>query len=102
MVVAGVKVRVSAVLDLCDRRVRRRLKVTLTDLARPWWPVQETGGEALTQAIGRAAYEAGFEAVMMPSARHPGGTNLNVFPDKLRMDSCLGVSNEKDLRKYLR
>lgn len=36
----------------------------------------------LTQELGRLAREAGFEALLVPSAATPG-TNLVLFPDRL-------------------
>jgi len=101
-VVVGVEIDLTAVLDLCDIGIRRRLGVTLNDLAQSWWPVQAAGDEALTQAIGRAAFDAGFEAVMLLSARRKGGINLNVFPERLRAGSSVTVLAENDLQKYLK
>jgi RES domain-containing protein len=98
----GLEIKIAAILDLCDPRIRRRLMLSLGDLAQPWWPVQEAGGEALTQALGRAAYEAGFEGVRLPSARQKGGINLNVFPGKLRAGSRVVVLAGRDLRQYLK
>jgi RES domain-containing protein len=102
MVVVGIEIKLTAILDLCQEGLRRRLNVTLEDLAQPWWPVQEAGNEALTQALGRAAFEAGFEAVMLPSVARKGGINLNVFPEKLRPESSLAVLAEEDLQQYLK
>jgi RES domain-containing protein len=101
-VLVGIEVKVSAVLDLSNIEIRRRLGVNLQDLAQPWWPMQEAGFEALTQAIGRAARDAGFEAVILPSARRKGGINFNVFPDRLRAGSSVAVIAENDLRRYLK
>lgn len=101
-VVVGVEIKLAAVLDLSDQQIRRRLGVTLQDLAQPWWLVQEAGDEALTQAIGRAAYDAGFEGVRLLSARRKGGMNLDVFPNKLRAGSSVKVSGEEDLQHYLK
>jgi len=101
-VVVGVEIKMCAVLDLCDPQIRLRLGVTLTELAQPWWPVQETGSEAVTQAIGRAARDAGFEAVKMPSVRRKGGINVNVFPDRLYAGSSVRVIAESELGKYLK
>jgi len=101
-VFVGLDVKVGALLDLSDEPVRSQLTITMANLAEPWWPVQETGHEALTQALGRAAYEAGFEAILLPSARRKGGFNLNVFPEKLRAGSAVRVIEEQDLERYLK
>ena len=100
-VVVGVEIQLAAALDLTELRIRRRLGVNLRDLAQPWWPVQEAGHEALTQAIGRAAHDAGFEAIMLPSVRRKGGVNLNVFPENLHAGSLVKVLAEQDLQQYL-
>jgi len=39
-VFVGVEIKLAAVLDLSDRRIRRRLKLNLKDLAQPWLPEQ--------------------------------------------------------------
>jgi hypothetical protein len=74
----------------------------LSNLGEPWWPAQEAGKEALTQAVGHAAYVAGFEAVMLLSVREKGGVNLNVFPEKLRAGSVVRVLAETELQAYLK
>jgi hypothetical protein len=47
------------------------------------------GAEALTQLVGRAAKEAGFEALVVRSGEDPEGRNFVVFPDNLRKSSQL-------------
>lgn len=100
-VVVGLKITLTVVLDLCDARIRRRLGVTLSDLAQNWWRLQESGHEALPQAVGRAAYQASFEGVLLPSMRRRGGRNLNLFPERLRPDSVVKVLAEEDLQRHL-
>jgi hypothetical protein len=101
-VLVGIEIEVSSLLDLCDASIREQLDVSLTDITASWWPVQESGREALSQAIGRAAYLTGFERVRLPSARRPEGINLNVFPVKLQPGSRMEVISEEDLAQYLR
>ncbi len=101
-ILVGIELKISVVLDLCDRDIRRRLKVTLADLAEAWWPVQESGCEALTQAIGRAAHDAGFEAVKLPSARRKPGVNVNVIRGNIRKGSVVRVLAENELKAYLK
>ncbi len=73
-VLASVKVRLNRVLDLTDRAVLHRLGLRPTDLVAPDW--------GLTQELSRLAHEAGFEALLVPSAAAPG-TNLVLFLDNL-------------------
>ncbi len=47
------------------------------------------GKEALTQAIGRAAAEAGLEALIVPSAQSRAKPNLAVFMENLRSKSIV-------------
>ena len=101
-VVVGVEVKLAAVLDLSVPAIRRRLRLSLKDLAVDWWSEQEAGKEALTQAVGRAAYAAGFEAVLLPSWRQKRGLNLNIFPKKLQAGSSVKIVAEADLRAYLK
>ena len=43
--------------------------------------------ESLTQAIGRAAFSAGFEALIAPSSADTRGTNAIVYPDALSAEA---------------
>jgi RES domain-containing protein len=83
MTLAGFRVDVQGLLDLTDTAIRRLLRVTLPQLKQPWWPIQHAGREALTQAIGRLAYETGFRGLLVPSAPDRAGRNLALFPDRL-------------------
>ena len=64
-----------------------------------WEAVQDAGGEAITQSIGRLAREAGFEGLLAPSARHERGTNMIYFPDRLPFArvSSIRLVNPQDL-----
>ncbi|MGH7452287.1 MAG: RES family NAD+ phosphorylase [bacterium] len=68
--VVGVEVKLSRVLDLTDGAVRRRLGITKANLIAPNWARTQRIDklEAFTQQIGRLAREAGFEAILVPSA----------------------------------
>jgi RES domain-containing protein len=83
-VFAAIEADLSETLDLMDGAIRQRLQVSLERMTREdWRAANERGREALTQAIGRAAFEAEFEGLVVPSAQDPEGGNLLVFPDKL-------------------
>lgn len=84
-VIVALEAKLDAVLDLTDPRTRSLLKVSRRALREePWRERQEAGIEALTQAIGRAAHEAGFDGLQAPSAPVPAGWNLVVFPQRAR------------------
>ncbi|MFN2385632.1 MAG: RES family NAD+ phosphorylase [Thermoanaerobaculia bacterium] len=84
-VVVALEAKLDAVLDLTDPRTRSLLRVSRRALRQePWRERQAAGGEALTQAIGRAAHEAGFDGLRAPSAPVPSGWNLVVFPQRAK------------------
>lgn len=71
--VTPLEVRLERVLDLTDPLLRTSLLLREADL---------TGDdEELTQRIGRAARDAGFEGLLVPSVQ--GGRDLVVFLDRL-------------------
>ena len=75
---------------LTDGSIRQRLQVSRERMvAEDWRRANEKGREALCQAIGRAAFDAGFEGILVPSAQDENGRNLIVFPDQLKPDSGL-------------
>ncbi len=75
-VVAAIKVSLSEVLDLGDRRTRRKLQVTLRDL-------RSTGDRRITQAIGIAARKAGLEGILYPVGNSPDRRNLAVLLERV-------------------
>jgi RES domain-containing protein len=81
--------RVHRVLDLTDPAVCHRVGVTPADVTGEWADALEAylagrGPLPLTQQIGRAAHLTGrVRGILFPSARHPGGLCLCVFPDRL-------------------
>lgn len=97
-VIVAARVRVGRVLDLTDAAIRRKIGFTLQELLdEDWRGIQATGEESWTQAIGRGARAAGFEAILASSARHRGGKNLVVFPDRLMTGSRLKLLAADDL-----
>jgi RES domain-containing protein len=83
-VIVSLAVRLRRVLDLTKVEVRRLVGVSSRRLVGEFWRVQqERGEEALTQAIGRLAFEMGWEGLHVPSAARKGGENLIIFPTNL-------------------
>ncbi|HVS18142.1 MAG TPA: RES family NAD+ phosphorylase [Planctomycetota bacterium] len=71
-------------LDLTAAEVVEAHALDLDALAAdPWWRTQGAGRDSLTQAVARAAFEAGLEGLIVPSAAVAGALNLAVFPDRL-------------------
>jgi RES domain-containing protein len=89
-VIAAIQVSLQRVLNLMDRDVLKKLKVRRRQLVdENWRGCNGRGIEALTQAVGRLAWEDDWEedkrweALLVPSAADPGGVNLVVFPGNL-------------------
>lgn len=84
LVLRGIGIRLTRVLDLCDGGVRVSLRVSEDRLVGADWEAENRAGrEAVTQAVGRAAAEAGFEGLIVPSAADPGARNVAVFVDRV-------------------
>jgi RES domain-containing protein len=65
-------VKLSNVLDLTSPSVRGQLNVSLEQI---------TGNSyAVTQKLGEFARSNGYSAILAPSARNAGGSNLVLFP----------------------
>lgn len=72
------------VVDLRRAEVLDALEVTEADLAGDWTP---DAPNAACLKVALAAKLAGAQAIVVPSAAHPGGWNLDVLPtgfDRLR------------------
>ncbi len=89
----GADVVLSKVLNLSSAATRNILKITLKQLRETNW--SSSSQETLTQLLGRLAFEAGFEAMLVPSAG--GGQNLNIFRQNLLSGSSLQIINEGEL-----
>ncbi len=86
-VFAAIEFQLAAVLMQNDAGVPSRLGLTAAQLVRePWRKLQERGQEALTQAVGRAAWTLGLEGLLVPSSENPVGLNLVVFNDFVPFD----------------
>ena len=91
-VLVALEASLAALADLTDGRARRALRVSRRRMRGDGWRrAAEQGRESLTQAIGRAAFEAELEGLLVPSAADRRGTNLVVFPARLRAASRLAV-----------
>lgn len=103
-VLVGVRLRLTRVLDLVDPRGPRTLPwIGLEELlAEDWRKVNDAGHEALSQALGRAAYACGAEGLLAPSARVAGGINVVYFPDSLAASSAAEILGEDELHRWLK
>jgi RES domain-containing protein len=98
-VIVALEANLERVLDLRDGDVRRALVVSEKRmLSEPWREEQKKGREALTQAMGRLAFDLDIQALVVPSAARKGGSNLIVFPTNLDPPkSWLRVVNRDEL-----
>jgi RES domain-containing protein len=98
LTIVAIDVRLNRLIDLADVRVLVDLGLTRQKLLRcRWRQSMDKGREALTQALGRVAFEAGLEGLFVPSAQTRKGSNLIVFPDNLQKGSTLAIQNAEKL-----
>ena len=91
-VLAAVEVSVASLADLTTPGARKSLRVSRRRMRKEdWRRATDEGREALTQAIGRAAFERGLEGLLVFSAPDPAGHNLVLFPARLGAASRLRV-----------
>ena len=98
--VVGIEVGLNRVLDLTAPMQRRRLGVTKASLTGADWVMTQDAEnrEALTQELGRLARNAGFEALLVPSAALPRtGKNLVIFSEQLLPHSYCHIVNKDRL-----
>lgn len=98
LVLVGIEVKLQRVLDLTDGKLRQLLGVSEERmLEADWQTAQSKGGEGLTQAIGRLAWEAKVESLLVSSARLKMEKNMVIFPDHLIKRSHLKIVNRREL-----
>jgi len=96
--IVAVKVKLHNLFDLTSGIIRKHLLISQNRMLNADWRMeQHKGREALSQAVGRAAYRLGFEALAVPSKADPSGTNLVIFPDNLQTNSQITYLNEAEL-----
>ena len=91
-VTAGAKVKLEKVLDLADFKILKKIGFTKKELVNEdWRALQKAGEESWTQAIGRGAYLARFEALIVSSARRSSGKNIVIFPKNIVATSTIDI-----------
>jgi hypothetical protein len=95
----AVTTTVNGVVDLCDAGIRRSLALSRAALLEVDWRIEgEQGRLSPSQIVGKAAYEAGLEGLIVPSAADPvHGRNLVLFPGNFGPDSVVQVLNPDQL-----
>jgi RES domain-containing protein len=83
-VMVAIRVALQKVLNLTDQRPVRVLGISRRRLIGEDWRARNANGvEALTQAVGRLAWEDEWEGLLVPSSADAGGVNLIVFAGNL-------------------
>ena len=96
MVLVALQDRIQAVLDL--ESVLANTRISRSALMNcDWSAEQNESREALTQCIGRLAWEAKLEALLVPSSLGSSGTNLVLFPGRRRRGSSWKIQGVRDL-----
>lgn len=88
MVLSVFEVMLSRVCDLTDAEIRDRLGLQANDFVQDDW--------SLTQEVATAVRDAGFEAILAPSAAGPY-VNLIIFKDRLLPNSRIDYLAEQDM-----
>lgn len=103
-VIVAVRANFSKVLDLiAPKGLRTKTWLELDKLlVEDWHKVNDAKHESQSQAFGRAAHAVGAEALLVPSARVPGGMNLVYFPQSLARGSKVEILGENDLNRWLK
>jgi len=84
IVVRAIHVDARSLLDLREGEFRQSIRVSEERLLSIDWEQENAGGqESVSQAVGRAAAEAGFCGLITPSAAVKDATNTAVFVDRL-------------------
>lgn len=90
MVMAAVRVKVDNVLNLMDGKVASGLAAFLAGEKVHWRAIQNRR-EAVSQAVGRAAFELGFSGLVVASQASVGGRNVVIFPGNLKEGDVLST-----------
>lgn len=92
LTLVAVRISLHSIVSLRDKRVRRKLGLTVPEMiAEDWREMNTRGDEAITQTFGRAAFALGYEGLILPSAARRNGSNLLWFPDRLDKESRVTI-----------
>lgn len=92
----AIEASLARAVDLTDVALRRKLGVTLEELAgEDWRKLLGSGRESLTQALGRAVAASGGSGLLARSAAVLRGVAVAVFPGLSRQDRRAVVGGDK-------
>lgn len=94
----AIKLRLQSVLDLRANRLLRRLGLRQRDLVEcDWQHEQQSGREALTQCLGRLAWESRLEGLLVTSTNGAASGNIVLFPGRRRRGSSWRIQGARQL-----
>lgn len=97
--IVAVDVQLSRVIDLTADQTLEILGINEKELRREdWRKVQAQGFESLTQALGRAIFEAQGEGLLARSTRVKNGINVAYFPENKSRGSKVRLHEAQQLR----
>ncbi len=92
----AIEAKLTGVLDLTDPAIRRKLDLTLKELAaEDWRKLMAAGKESFTQVVGRAVAESGGSGILARSAAVKRGVNVIIFPGACAADHLEVVEGKK-------
>jgi RES domain-containing protein len=81
LTLVAVDASIELVIDFTDTDLRKKITITFAAMTGCDWRSENVAGrEALTQALGRAAFELGAHGIIVPSAAKRTYKNLTYFP----------------------
>jgi RES domain-containing protein len=92
LVLVALDIDLERVIDLTARAFWESAGLLRAQVLRESWEdVQDQGAEAVSQCLGRLAFEGDMQGILVPSARVRRALNVVVFPAKLGRTSVLRV-----------
>lgn len=93
VIVKAIEVKFHVTLNIAEAAVMKALDRNIHELTQQrWQDEQNLGREALTQAIGRAAFMTGIEGIFVPTDYGAEKEcNLIIFPGNLKPASAIKV-----------
>lgn len=86
------------VLDFTDGRLRQRLRISIKTMLTCRWRISRISQrEAVTQAMGRAAFLSGCQGLLVPSQYSSSEANLVVFPEAKGVTNRLRIVDAEKL-----
>ena len=100
--IVGIRYSLGAVIDLPEFIEATERADFAHLLAEEWQQINAAGRETEGQAVGRALFNSGVEAFVVPSSRVADAINLVVFPPNLLTTSRQEILEETELKTWLK